>query len=141
MSGQSPIHATCVAVDGRGILIIGPSSCGKSSLALQLIALGAELVSDDRTILTEVDGKLIATAPDTIKGLIEARGIGILNATFAPEADLSVVVDLDKFETERIPIEREVTILGIELPLLHRVEGLHFAAGVLQFVRGGRSKR
>lgn len=141
MNNHSPIHATCVAVDGQGVLIKGQSGCGKSALALQLIALGAELVSDDRTILNKVDGRLVATAPETIKGLIEARGIGILNATVVPEADICVVVDLNKVETDRVPVERKVTILGIELPLLHGVEGLHFAAGLLQFVRGGRSKR
>lgn len=141
MNDQSPIHATCVAVDGRGILIRGPSGCGKSAMALQLIAFGAELVSDDRTILTRVDKGLVAKAPETIAGLVEARGIGILNAAVLPEANICVVVDLSKLETERLPVERKVTILGIELPLLHGVEGLHFAPGVLQFVRGGRSKR
>lgn len=141
MNDQSPIHATCVAVDGRGILIRGPSGCGKSAMALQLIAFGAELVSDDRTILTRVDKGLVAKAPETIAGLVEARGIGILNAAVLPEANICVVVDLSKLETERLPVERKVTILGIELPLLHGVEGLHFVPGVLQFVRGGRSKR
>ena len=46
------LHATTVALAGQGVLILGPSGSGKSGLALQLMAMGAELVADDRTIVT-----------------------------------------------------------------------------------------
>lgn len=141
MSNSPPIHATCVAIDGKGVLITGNSSCGKSALALQLMAYGATLVSDDRvSLLCKGDG-IIAEAPDTIRGLIEARGIGILKVQTLASTRVHSVIDMDQTESERFPVERKVTILGIELPLLLRVDGLHFAAGVFQFVRGGRSTR
>ena len=74
------IHATTVQLGAHGVLIIGPSGSGKSDLALRLIGEGALLVSDDQTRLTLKDGRLIATAPATIAGRIEARGIGIQRA-------------------------------------------------------------
>jgi serine kinase of HPr protein (carbohydrate metabolism regulator) len=57
------VHATCVAIDGRGILIRGRSGAGKSDLALRLIDRGARLVSDDYTILAASGGRLRAAAP------------------------------------------------------------------------------
>ena len=65
---QSILHASCVAIQGRAVLIIGASGRGKSGLALQLMAFGAKLVSDDRTEVVLEQGKLIARAPATIGG-------------------------------------------------------------------------
>jgi serine kinase of HPr protein (carbohydrate metabolism regulator) len=75
----SLIHASTVAFgrDG-GIVILGPSGAGKSTLALRLIATGAQLVADDRTIVLAHAGRLYARAPRRIAGRIEARGLGIL---------------------------------------------------------------
>lgn len=141
MKTNTTIHATCVDIEGKGVLIKGQSGSGKSSLALQLMAIGASLVSDDRTILVNVEGTLIASAPSSIRNLIEARGIGILNAKSLIQSEVHCVIDLDQLERERLPKERKVTLLGIELPLLLRVDGLHFAPGVDLFVRQGRSTR
>jgi len=66
------LHATAVAVGGRGLLILGRSGAGKSSLALQLIALGARLVADDRTRVTLGPAGLVASPPEAIRGRIEA---------------------------------------------------------------------
>jgi serine kinase of HPr protein (carbohydrate metabolism regulator) len=41
------IHATTVAIAGRGVMIEGQSGSGKSDLALRLIDRGGRLVSDD----------------------------------------------------------------------------------------------
>ena len=87
------LHASCVALDGRGVLILGRSGAGKSSLALELMALGARLVADDRTVLHADDGAPVASCPPAILGKIEARGVGIL------AADPSPVDDLDRQET------------------------------------------
>ena len=56
---MNTIHATCVAIEGRGVLIVGPSGSGKSDLALRLIDRGAALVADDYTDLN-VDGRALA---------------------------------------------------------------------------------
>ena len=74
------LHATTVAFDRRGILILGKSGSGKSSLALDLMGRGATLVSDDRVHLSHVPGGLKASPPEAIAGVIEARGVGLLAA-------------------------------------------------------------
>ena len=40
-------HATSVAIQDSGIMILGSSGSGKSDLALRLIDAGATLISDD----------------------------------------------------------------------------------------------
>jgi HPr kinase/phosphorylase len=133
------LHATCIAIDGRGLLILGPSGAGKSSLALRLIAQGAVLVSDDQTRLTPVDGRLQASCPNPdLIGLIEARGVGILRAPAAPVADVRLVVDLGQPETERLPPRRTVTIAGIELSLVLHVQNDHFPDALMLYLRHGR---
>lgn len=132
------LHACAVVVQGRGLLITGGSGSGKSGLALAMMGLGAQLVSDDRTILIRVDDGVMLSAPDTISGLIEARGIGLLQAEFAAQARLSAVVDLDHNERERLPPQRTVSILGYSIPLLFSVSSPYFAAGLVQFLKGGR---
>ena len=133
-------HATTVALEGRALLIEGASGAGKSALALQLMAFGAALVSDDRTDLHRDGEQVIASAPPAIRGLIEARGLGLLNADTAPPAPVAALVDLDRIETDRLPPLRQVTLLGCRLPLLLRVESIHFAPALLQFLRAGRSE-
>ena len=82
---KKTVHASCVLVQTVGVLIIGASGTGKSALALRLIGLGGKLVADDRTILTYHKNQIIATCPATIKGKIEARGVGIIN--LSPEKE------------------------------------------------------
>ncbi|MGB8621998.1 MAG: HPr kinase/phosphatase C-terminal domain-containing protein [Paracoccaceae bacterium] len=132
------LHSTCVAIDGRAVLISGASGSGKSALALELIALGALLVSDDRTRLTLHEGVPVATAPDAIRGLIEARGVGLLQAEVCPAAPVVLAVDLDRTEQERLPPERHVSILGCAVTLLHKVEHAHFPAAIALYLMGGR---
>ncbi len=109
------IHASCVAYGNRGLLIIGPSGSGKSSLALSLMSLGASLVADDRTRLLVQDGVLIASCPDSIKGQIEARGVGILCANTKDTAVITQVADLGVAEQKRLPDQHKTEILGVEL--------------------------
>lgn len=133
---STTVHATTIAFDGRGALLLGPSGSGKSATALQLIALGCTLVSDDQTTLTARDGRLEASAPRPIAGQIEARGFGILRADFTPQVRLVCAVALDQGETKRLPEPRYATYCGIELRLFHNPgkEVLPFA--VLQYLKG-----
>lgn len=139
-SGESLIlHASCVALGERGLLIIGPSGAGKSALALQLIALGARLVSDDRTEVVAGPQGVVARCPsDAIRGLIEARGVGLLRADPVEEAQLVLVADLAQDEDHRLPPRRSMTILGSHLPLALRVRNDHFPAALLLYLERGR---
>lgn len=96
------VHATCVVIDGRGVLIEGASGSGKSDLALRLIDRGATLVSDDYTELHVEDGALVAKPPYRIAGKIEVRGVGILDEAFVPHAPVALAVSLDAVP-QRLP--------------------------------------
>lgn len=132
------LHATAVALDAaRGVLILGRSGAGKSALGLELMALGAQLVSDDRVDVARRDGALWASAPATIRGRIEARGIGLLEAPPLDAARLVLVVDLDRPEPDRLPPHRVTEILDISLPLVFSAQGCSPAA-ILQYLKGRR---
>ncbi|WP_210529377.1 HPr kinase/phosphorylase [Rubellimicrobium arenae] len=140
MAAPLILHATTVAWRGRAVLIRGASGSGKSSLGLELMAWGARLVADDRTELRAGGhGQVIARCPAAIRGLIEARGLGLLEARAVEEAVVALVVDLDRIEPERLPPWREEVILGVPLPCVHKPESGHFAAGILQYLKSGRS--
>lgn len=132
------LHASCVALDGLGVLLLGASGSGKSGLALQLMAFGADLVADDQTMLTAAQGALHAAAPPPLTGLIEARGIGLLNAGSAPTARVVLAIDLDSSETARLPQRHTKTIVGVTLPCLHKVDSPYFPAAILQYLKAGR---
>jgi RNase adaptor protein for sRNA GlmZ degradation len=107
-----------VAIGGRGILLRGAPGAGKSDLALRLIAQGAILVADDQVDLAPEDGRLIASPPPTIAGLIELRGFGIRRLAYLPRVALRLVADLVMAdEIDRLPPAAEVAIDGIVLPL------------------------
>lgn len=129
-------HASCVALHGKGCLITGASGKGKSALALQLMALGADLVADDRTELRRAGARLRATCPAAIQGRIEARGVGILDVPFRPECDVVLIVDLDRRETDRLPHPHEAMILGLARPALHDPAMPHFPAAIMAYLQG-----
>jgi HPr kinase/phosphorylase len=96
------VHAGCVAIDGKGVLLLGASGAGKSSLALRLIDEGAQLVADDRCDLFARGQKLQVRAPASITGLIELRGIGILAMPYAKSAGVAMAVRLGQAQ-QRLP--------------------------------------
>jgi serine kinase of HPr protein (carbohydrate metabolism regulator) len=99
------IHATCVRIGRAGVLLLGKSGAGKSDLALRLIGRGAVLVSDDRCDLSVRRGKLVAAAPRQIAGLLEVRGLGIVEIPRAASATIALAVDLSA-PVERLPQRR-----------------------------------
>ncbi|MCR8824930.1 HPr kinase/phosphorylase [Pseudosulfitobacter koreensis] len=131
------IHATTVAMSGRGVAIVGAAGSGKSSLALHMMALGAVLVSDDRTVLHKEGARIMADAPDALRGLIEARGVGVLNAEAAGPVPVTLVIDLDQDETQRLPQPHSYTLLGVDLPCLHKCDTAAWPAAIRQYLRAG----
>ncbi len=116
--GAETIHAGCVAIGGRGVLIAGRSGSGKSDLALRLIDRGAVLVSDDYTIVTRAGGGLVASAPATIAGQMEIRGVGVVEMEAPGAVPICLLVDLDR-APDRLPDEGErATVAGLELPVI-----------------------
>jgi serine kinase of HPr protein (carbohydrate metabolism regulator) len=110
----APVHATCVAIGGRGVLILGESGAGKSDLAMRLIDRGARLVSDDYTRLENDAGALVASAPGTIAGKMEVRGLGIVTMPYQDRATIALAVRLGV--EERMPDAATLTLAGVAVP-------------------------
>lgn len=134
------VHGTAVSVAGRVVLIRGPSGSGKSALALELLAFGGDigLIADDRVTLTRNGHEVEARCPETIRGKIEARFVGILAAHPADPAPVALVIDMGVSEEQRLPEAREVLLLGKPVPLLHNPGTGYFPAAILQYLRAGR---
>ena len=153
---QGNNHGTCVAMKSRGLLIIGRSGSGKSAVALALLGLGCDLVCDDCVCLSVEKGVenseqtdvIIATPPATAKPMIEARGIGLLNAPLIPLTPLTAktrliaVVDMDSASDSRLPPREYATLqtakqtARIDLIRGANQPNLHFA--LLQYLIHGR---
>ena len=111
------VHASCVAIAGRGVLLAGRSGAGKSDLALRLIDRGAVLVSDDYTQLRGVGDSLLARAPAAIAGRIEVRGVGIVEMPAADGVAVCLYADLDR-PPERLPDAGSIRLAGLDIPLV-----------------------
>lgn len=135
------LHATGVAVDGRGIVILGASGSGKSSLALSLMALGAELIADDGLWLSDADDPPMLHRPAQSPDLIEARGIGLIGPCPARStAPLALIVDLDRSEPDRLPPRRLVAIGDSLRPLILGAGHHTLAPALFLMARHGRAE-
>ncbi len=140
VSVQTPvnIHASAVAFGSAGLVILGASGTGKSSLALELMSRGARLVADDRLIATpDMNGGLRLTAPSEIAGMIEARGVGLIRVDHGPAMAVWAVT-LDEIEDARLPDNHETVIAGVSIALLRQVESPAFPAMLCALMIGGR---
>ena len=112
------VHASTVASQGRAVLITGPSGSGKSDLTLRLLDRGFTLVSDDRTVVRREGERLIASAPPSIHGKLEIRGIGIIDLETIQDVPVALLIELTS-DIQRLPDDsRERPILGVPLPLI-----------------------
>jgi HPr kinase/phosphorylase len=123
------VHATAIASDGAAVLIRGASGSGKSDLALRCLTTSCpalriapgQLVADDQVLLTERSGTLFARAPDTLRGKLEVRGMGILSVPALDDVPVRLVADLTPSDAiERLPDEgASVTLFGVDVPHLN----------------------
>lgn len=124
MQTPTHTHATAIQWHNKGLLLLGPSGSGKSSLALQLLLHGAQLVADDQVILSrrerQKENRLWATCPPTIAGMIEVWGHGpviLPPHQVMGEVSIDLVVDLTPpYCAERLPEEKTWSHSGIALP-------------------------
>jgi HPr kinase/phosphorylase len=121
------LHGSCVALDGEGVLILGPSGSGKSDLVLRLLGRGAALVADDQVALTVEGDALLASAPAPLRGMLEIRGLGLMqDLPVAGPVPLRLVVRLvpPSEALPRLPEPARYAVLGQSLPLvmLHGLE-------------------
>ena len=113
------IHGTSVLIAGAGVLLCGKSGAGKSDLALRLIDGGAVLIADDRVEIRVDQGKVTASAPAGLAGLLEVRGVGLMRVPYAPVGELHLVVDLVAPDAvERLPEAEWATLEETRLPRL-----------------------
>lgn len=123
LSPDNPsIHASCVALDGVGLLLRGAPGLGKSDLALRLIDGGATLVADDRTLISTAITAggmiLLASPPTNLAGLLEVRGLGLVRLPFQSLCPVQMLIDVLPLEDrpERLPAPDAETLLGVTLP-------------------------
>jgi serine kinase of HPr protein (carbohydrate metabolism regulator) len=123
------VHGTCVALGRKAALLRGPPGSGKSDLALRFLFLARRgpaaldppaLVADDQVCIRRDGERVLATAPDSIRGQMEVRALGIVGVKAAAEAEVVLVVELvDPGAVPRMPApDSTFRLAGVDLPLL-----------------------
>ena len=135
--GSLIMHATCVDINGSGVLIIGHSGSGKSSLAINLLALGSKLVADDQCELVRKNNGCRVSKPVSLPKGIEMRGVGLVSVPMVNETNLDWVVNMDEAEKERMPPPRFTEIGGIRVPTVFGKDMDDLASRIYVLVNNG----
>ena len=131
LSPEDTMSGVLLNVYGVGVLLVGESGMGKSETALELIRAGHVLISDDRVDVQHIHNDIYGHAPDILKGLLEIRGIGIIDvekmfgaSALSDETQIDLVISLVPFnhevEYDRIgdELERYTKILDVMIPTI-----------------------
>jgi HPr kinase/phosphorylase len=133
VTGSETIHATCIGFGDIGVLLRGPSGSGKSDLALRLIESGAVLVADDRVDLSAPDGRLIASAPPVLAGMLEIRGFGLVELSCIPDIAIALIADMVSADAvERLPDPGWSVYLGKRIRTIELAPFEHTAVAKLR---------
>ena len=125
------IQATAVEVNGKGVLLRGPSGSGKSDLAVRLIDRGARLIADDYVVAEPNADAASLAPPEAIAGMLEIRGTGLVKMEYARDVPPRLVVDLVPIkEIERMPEPGEISICGAPVPVI-KLNPFHASAPII----------
>ena len=125
------LHGVLMNIYGKGVLISGESGMGKSEIALELIRRGHLLVADDRVDVRRVHNRIMGSSPDLLMGMLEIRGVGIIDVarmfgagSVLEKCNVDFVINLvqydEKTDYNRIGIENEefFEVLDVQIPEL-----------------------
>jgi HPr kinase/phosphorylase len=107
--GAVTLHGSAAARQGAGVLLLGPPGAGKSELVLRLLDCGFDLVADDQVV---VEGGM-AGAPNTLAGLLEVRGLGLIRL---PHVTARLVLAVRMGAATRLP--EPARLPDLDLPLI-----------------------
>lgn len=129
LATSDSLHGGLISIYDKGVLIRGDSGMGKSEIALELVKRGHQLVADDRVDCYRIHNKIVGKSPDLLRGMLEIRGIGVINvqrmfgiASILPKVEVSLEISLVKWEDnadyDRVGIEEKKfdSILGVDIP-------------------------
>ena len=129
LASSQCLHGGLLSIYGKGVLIRGESGMGKSEIALELIKRGHLLVADDRVDCYRIHNKIVGKAPELLSGMLEIRGIGIINvarmfgvSSVLPKTQVDFQVNLEMWKPDqdydRVGIEekKHKNILGVDIP-------------------------
>lgn len=129
LASSQCLHGGLLSIYGKGVLIRGESGMGKSEIALELIKRGHLLVADDRVDCYRIHNKIVGKAPELLSGMLEIRGIGIINvarmfgvSSVLPKTQVDFQVNLETWQPnqdyDRVGIEekKHENILGVDIP-------------------------
>lgn len=125
---KTSLHACLLEIFSQGVLILGDSGIGKSEVSMELIKKGHQLISDDKVNISLVRDRLIGRAPDIIYGLLEVRGIGIVDVgrifginSLKKASRIHLAIELKPY-TKNLKVDRigmlteRIVILGQSIP-------------------------
>ncbi|MBR2552182.1 MAG: HPr(Ser) kinase/phosphatase [Erysipelotrichaceae bacterium] len=130
LAPDTSMHGVMLNIYGKGVLLTGKSGIGKSELALELIRRGHFFVSDDRVEISRVQNDLFCSAPDILKGMLEIRGVGIIDvnmmfgaSTLLESCNLDLIIHLEEYgethENNRLNYSHgKIEILGLQRPVI-----------------------